>query len=231
MSPPLIIAHRGVTQNCAENTIAAFEQAIAISADMIEFDVRCTQDNILIIHHDPKVAQKTIQQTTWADLQAINANIPTLASALRHCQDRIQLDIEIKEIGYELATIALILNHLPSDAFVITSFHHRSLQTIQRHYPKVKIGWLLHRSMHHLTLHSLQTQITNLKPDFLVPHYSLLNSPWIKILNANHLPYWVWTVNQIKLIQHMLDNPQIGGIITDNCEGAIGLNQQSRLNQ
>ncbi len=233
VSSPLIIAHRGVTQNWAENTIAAFEQAIAISADMIEFDVRCTQDNILIIHHDPEVTQKPIQQSTWADLQTINPDIPTLESTLRHCQNRIQFDIEIKEIGYELATIALLLTYLPSNAFVITSFHLTSLQTIRQHYPEVKIGLLLKRSWHNLFLpvnpNALQTQIAHLKPNFLVPHYHLLNDRWLQTLNPTQIPYWVWTVNTPKRLQSMLHDPRIAGIITDECEVAIGLNQRHRI--
>ena len=62
---PLIIAHRGSAQAAAEitileitipeNTIAAIEAAIALGADMIEFDVRSTKDRRLVVCHDPKV--------------------------------------------------------------------------------------------------------------------------------------------------------------------------------
>jgi glycerophosphoryl diester phosphodiesterase len=37
---PLIVAHRGAPRRAHENTIASFEAALAIGADMIELDVR-----------------------------------------------------------------------------------------------------------------------------------------------------------------------------------------------
>lgn len=40
MCPAMVAAHRGVAARDAENTIAAFTNAIDVGADMIEFDVR-----------------------------------------------------------------------------------------------------------------------------------------------------------------------------------------------
>ena len=43
MTRAMVAAHRGVAAGAAENTIAAFTNAIDIGADMIEFDVRRTR--------------------------------------------------------------------------------------------------------------------------------------------------------------------------------------------
>ena len=51
----MVAAHRGVAAGAAENTIEAFTNAIAIGADMIEFDVRMTRDGELIAFHDARV--------------------------------------------------------------------------------------------------------------------------------------------------------------------------------
>ena len=48
-----IVAHRGGWGAAAENTLAAFENAINLGVDMIEFDVRRTGDGRLVVHHDP----------------------------------------------------------------------------------------------------------------------------------------------------------------------------------
>jgi glycerophosphoryl diester phosphodiesterase len=239
MSQPLIVAHRGnITSGpttVPENTIAAFTQAIALGADMVEFDVRRTQDQVLIIHHDPKVAGQTIAQTPWPILQTLHPQIPTLASTLQHCQNRIQLDVEIKEIGYEQAIVELLLKYLATDDFVITSFNLESLQTIKQHYPKISIGLLLNPSWRSRNSQSatqkLTTQITQLQPQFLAPHYKLLLTPWLQTINPTQLPYWVWTVNQPKQIQAMLNNTAIAAIITDNCKSAIGLTKATHSNQ
>lgn len=46
-------AHRGVSALMPENSLPAFAAALALGADEIEFDVRLTKDNQLIVCHDP----------------------------------------------------------------------------------------------------------------------------------------------------------------------------------
>ena len=49
----MVIAHRGASALAPhENTLEAFQIAIDLKADMVEFDVRKTSDNILIVFHD-----------------------------------------------------------------------------------------------------------------------------------------------------------------------------------
>lgn len=58
MREPLIIGHRGASAVAPENSIAAFEAAIAAGADGIEFDVRLSRDGVPVIIHDD-----TLQRT------------------------------------------------------------------------------------------------------------------------------------------------------------------------
>ena len=55
MSQMQIIAHRGNSSACHENTMAAFERAVADGAEGIEFDVRLTKDRQWVVHHDADV--------------------------------------------------------------------------------------------------------------------------------------------------------------------------------
>ena len=48
----MIIAHRGASGLGPENTLAAFEAAIAAGADGIELDVHLTADGHVVVHHD-----------------------------------------------------------------------------------------------------------------------------------------------------------------------------------
>ena len=47
----LVIAHRGACWELPENTLAAFERAIADGADYVEFDVHATSDGELVVCH------------------------------------------------------------------------------------------------------------------------------------------------------------------------------------
>ena len=49
------IAHRGGADLWPENTMQAFERAIALGVDGIEFDLQLSADGHLLIHHDARL--------------------------------------------------------------------------------------------------------------------------------------------------------------------------------
>lgn len=67
---PLIIAHRGASVFAPENTYAAFQKAIAVGADGIEFDVRLSRDQIPVVFHDPTLQRLAKIKRRAADLTA-----------------------------------------------------------------------------------------------------------------------------------------------------------------
>lgn len=58
-APPLNIAHRGASARAPENTLAAFERAIADGASAVEMDLRATADGRVVVIHD-----RTVDRTT-----------------------------------------------------------------------------------------------------------------------------------------------------------------------
>jgi glycerophosphoryl diester phosphodiesterase len=52
---PLVIAHRGGALLMPENTFPAFDNAVRIGVDMLEFDMQMTADDQLVITHDGTV--------------------------------------------------------------------------------------------------------------------------------------------------------------------------------
>ena len=52
---PRIVAHRGASEDEAEHTLAAYEQALADGADGLECDVRLTRDGVLVCVHDRRI--------------------------------------------------------------------------------------------------------------------------------------------------------------------------------
>ena len=50
--PPLVIAHRGGAALMPENTFPAFDNAVRLGADWLEFDMQVTADDQLVISHD-----------------------------------------------------------------------------------------------------------------------------------------------------------------------------------
>lgn len=52
---PLVVAHRGASQDLAEHTLGAYRRAIDDGADALECDVRLTRDGHLVCVHDRRV--------------------------------------------------------------------------------------------------------------------------------------------------------------------------------
>ena len=52
---PYVLAHRGASAYAPENTVAAFERALAMRSDGIETDVRASSDGVLVLVHDERV--------------------------------------------------------------------------------------------------------------------------------------------------------------------------------
>ncbi len=81
MTRPLVIAHRGASAELPENTLAAFERAIELGADFVEFDVHARADAELVVTHDSPKAR---------------VDLPTLAEVLDLCRGRIGVMVELK---------------------------------------------------------------------------------------------------------------------------------------
>ncbi len=75
---PQVIAHRGGAHHAPENTMVAFRKAVALGVQVIEFDVRLTADDHLVVMHDATVDRTTngtgpVRSHTLAALQALDA--------------------------------------------------------------------------------------------------------------------------------------------------------------
>jgi len=57
--PPLIIAHRGASGHRPEHTLEAYALAIEMGADVIEPDIVCTRDGVLVARHENEISGTT----------------------------------------------------------------------------------------------------------------------------------------------------------------------------
>ncbi len=73
----LVHGHRGARAVLPENTLPAFEYAIAAGADAIELDLAVTRDGVLVVSHDPILPEglcrgegtRVIREMTLAELR------------------------------------------------------------------------------------------------------------------------------------------------------------------
>jgi glycerophosphoryl diester phosphodiesterase len=232
----LIIAHRGSSIDAKENTIESFERASILGADMIEFDVRRTKDDVLIAFHDEMIQGHSSRDLTFGMIGQMARNqgfdVPTVKEILKWSRGKIKLDVELKEEGYEKEIVELLSGYFEKDQFVITSFNDASLRVIKERYPDIKTGLILGRD---LPSYRILTQLRELFPvkrckkaraDFLVAHLKLLRLGFLERARRNHLPVFVWTVNAEETIWKLLHDRRVYAIITDKPELAVSLRKK-----
>jgi len=72
------VAHRGGADLRPENTLAAYEHAVALGADVLEMDVQASSDGVVVLHHDYTVDRTTdgtglVREKTFAEIRALDA--------------------------------------------------------------------------------------------------------------------------------------------------------------
>lgn len=108
----LVIGHRGARARAPENTVAAFEAALADGADGIEFDVLLTADGIPVISHDDdlrrtcgidlRLSDLTLDEVRALDVAATTPGwsgsepMPTLGEIVERFHGRTRLFVELK---------------------------------------------------------------------------------------------------------------------------------------
>lgn len=220
-----ITAHRGASGYQHENTIAAFQTAIDMKANAIEFDVRRSKDAIYYIHHDEHINNQNCENLTYKEIWTLAKEkgyiIPTLEETLLFCRNRIHMDIELKEEGYEIDLIAFILKHIDKNQFFIRTFFDASIRIIKDRYPEITAGLLLGTGE---PKHGFFTRLTELFPffrirrtkaDFVSPHYRLLKLFFVKRMHLLHKKVYVWTVNDETAMKQILLGKNADGIVTD----------------
>jgi glycerophosphoryl diester phosphodiesterase len=119
---PLILAHRGACWEVPENTLEAFELAIAEEADYVEFDVRA-RNGELVICHDPGPP----------------ADVPSLDEILAALTGRVGLCVEVKEEETTDAVLDAIGRHgIDPERLLIVSFQSGALETVARRRPQIR---------------------------------------------------------------------------------------------
>ncbi len=226
-----VIAHRGASGLAGyENTLEAFMLAIKLGADYVEFDVRKTNDEKLIVFHDAEIEGVSIASVTYKYLNTIASKkgykVPLLSEVLDLCSGKIKLDIELKETGYEKAVIDLVREKYAYSDFVMKSFSDASVLHIKKYDSRITAGLLLGKKHASLKrrLHEYfpKQRLLLCHADFVSPNYRLCTGAYIKRMHKIGMKVFIWTINSPKAIKRCF-TLKADGIITDRPDLAISL--------
>jgi glycerophosphoryl diester phosphodiesterase len=215
---PFVIAHQGASERCPPNTFAAFREAVACGADIIELDVVCTRDGVAVVSHDLTVDRHTdghgrIADMTFAEIRRLDAGvrfgaqfagerIPTLDEVLawaRH--EPIRLCIEIKGdsdesyLQHARATVELLRDRGFLQPATLTSFDPACIRSMRALEPR--LSWALDPDEHHIyTGWELVQQAMACGANFLLHRHDTLTAEMVAEVHHHGFAVWAWTADE-----------------------------------
>ncbi|MFW9916977.1 MAG: glycerophosphodiester phosphodiesterase [Candidatus Thorarchaeota archaeon] len=153
-----MIAHRGASGWAPENTLPAFQKAVELEADMIEFDIQLSADRHIVVIHDKTVDRTTngtgkVAEKPFAELRQLDAGawfapnftgtrIPTLREVLSTISDSIQLNIELKHFDpgsnlFEQDVAAIVTEFDLLNRAIFAARHPESITRLKALLPRI----------------------------------------------------------------------------------------------
>jgi glycerophosphoryl diester phosphodiesterase len=143
-SRPLVIAHRGASWDERENTLPAFERALAEGADYLELDVQAASDGAPVVFHDLDLGRLTglrgpLRRRPVAALRELG--IPLLEEVVELARGRAGLMVELKSPHlfrrHDLVRRATAV--LSEEDDVVVGFSRAALLEARVHRPALRV--------------------------------------------------------------------------------------------
>lgn len=220
-----VTSHRGFSMRYPENTLVAIEGAIEVFADVVEMDVRVTQDKQFVILHDDNLLRTTginisvsrlpfdvvttLDAGKWFSTEFINERVPSLRAALETTKGRINVNLDLKMTSRQVDLIpdlvAIIDEYDMQYQVILTSTCLVCLEKAKEINPNIQTGLITYRVNPSLLANPL-IDVVSMKSTFVTQLVvNQVHSANKKIL--------VWTVNSRTEIER-LSNLGVNNIIT-----------------
>jgi glycerophosphoryl diester phosphodiesterase len=229
---PLNFAHRGfVSPAGPENTLAAFEAALELGVDGIEFDVRMCKSGEIIVFHDATLQRLTgargfVSKSNLAELRKLRIlsteeRIPLLSEVLELTKEKAMLNVEIKanginQRGLERNVVNLLKKHDLINDTIISSFNPLVLAKINKQKTgDLNTGYLVDRNFRLWNSAILVGKALSARA--LHIDHRLAKPRFLKRIRKSGLFCLAWTVNKKEDMQALIEMG-VHGIITDKPE-------------
>lgn len=226
-----VIAHRGYSAVAPENTLSAFTAAAGF-ANYVEFDVRRSRDNQLVVMHDSTIDRTTngsglvsirdyegdldgLDAGSWFSPDFVGERVPTLAEALQSISTSGMKPFIERKAGDASDYVTELTNLGALEGSVIIAFDWDFLGDVRALDSVVRLGGLGSGSLDSNVINDALAaglDFINWKDG------SALNPATISQVHAAGLELHVYTVDNLVRMQQLIDLG-VDGITTNNPEG------------
>jgi glycerophosphoryl diester phosphodiesterase len=205
---------------------------IDLGIEMVEFDVRKTKDNVLICYHDANIQNIPISEMYFEQLKERVPEVCSFAEVIDICKEKIAVNVEIKESGFESIIVELLTKNFEYDSFFVTSFFPFIIRKIKKLDARIHAGLLLghgfNLSVYYRVIKEsiFMNDFLYSNADFISPFYKIYELGLMAKFKELEIPIQLWTVNDIGLLKDLI-NSDIQSIVTDIPEKALQIRSNS----
>lgn len=227
---PIAFAHRGFAAGPArgaENSMAAFEQAVALGYRYLETDVRITADGVALAFHDARLDRVTdrtgvVAQLPYAEVRPARIGgrepIPLLTDVLA-AWPSVRVNIDVKSDLGIAATVQAIRETNSLHRVCIGAFSTRRITAVRRALGPHLVTSLGPREV--LALKSRVPRRPSTDRCAQVParlgRARFVDARFVAAAHRAGVPVHVWTVNERAEMVRLLDLG-VDGIMTDRAD-------------
>jgi glycerophosphoryl diester phosphodiesterase len=239
---PIAIAHRGGAGDAPENTVAAFDTAVALGFKYLETDAHLTRDGVLVAFHDDRLDRVTdrtgaIAELAVAEVEAADAGytfsrdggstfpfrgrglrVPRLEDLLVRWPD-VRINVDPKADAC-IEPLAALLDRVQAwNRVCIGSFSDRRLRLIRKLGRGRACTSMGPRAVALARVASISGRMPRLGADCVqVPTHRgpvpIVTERFVAAAHRAYLQVHVWTINEAVAIDRLLDL-HVDGIMSD----------------
>jgi glycerophosphoryl diester phosphodiesterase len=192
------------------NTLASFDAAVDIGVDMIEFDVRCWNGDLVLAH---------------GAVDALLRDCPTLDQALGHLRQPrfsdLELNVDVKTAGCEAAILDALNRHGLTDRALVSSRIVPVLDRFKELDPDVQtgvsVGGRIARHGQHWQdwRNAVLDAIAGGRFDALMANHKIVGEALVDAVRERGGDIYCWTVDSRSVLQR-LESLEVSGITTND---------------
>lgn len=241
----LVIAHRGNSCVCPENTLAAFQSALDVKADLVELDYHHAADGVPVVIHDeildrttdaeavlfkakllvgdlPLADLRRLDVGSWFDIKFAEARLPTLAESLDLIQAGSTTLIE-RKAGDARTLVKLLEEKKLTEQVVVQSFDWEFVAECRRLSPRLTLATLSGKPASEQQIRAAAAT----GADLIVWNHEKIGKPQIDLIHSLGKRAWVYTVDDPRRAAGLV-SAGVDGIITNRPAEMLKLRPRSQ---
>jgi len=231
---PRISAHRGGSEAAPAETYAAYQHALAVGADFLELDIRCTSDGTLVACHQEDFGGHPVSRLTYEQLcRAAGHVVPQVMPVLQMLAGRAGAHLDLKDPHCAAAAVAAALAVLGPASVFATTRDQAVARALKAGQPALRVGLTvggdLAQTLRFALLRVRNPRLSRLDcvtaahADLAAIQGRLARAGLAATCHGHGIATVIWTVNGRRELAHWLASPDADIVVTDRPSLAVAL--------